>query len=78
MVTVISPAKELPYLKLMNCQDVRVTNCYQTEIIKTFIMKDEKSRNIYLMNNILPGTALSEKGESKEIITNNNITSKSL
>jgi polygalacturonase len=78
MVTVNSSAKELPYLKLMNCQDVRVTNCYQPEIIKTFIMKDEKSRNIYLINNILPGTALPEKGESKEIITNNNITSKSL
>jgi polygalacturonase len=77
-VSVISPAKELPYLKLMNCQDVRVTNCYQPEIIKTFIMKDEKSRNIYLINNILPGTVLPEKGESKEIITNNNITSKSL
>jgi polygalacturonase len=78
MITVISPVRDLPYLKLMNCQDVRVTNCYQPEIIKTFIMKDEKSRNIYLINNILPGTELPEKGKSKDIITNNNITAKSL
>jgi hypothetical protein len=77
-VTINSKARELPYLKLLNCQDVRVTNCYQPVIIKTFIMKDEKSRNIYLINNILPGTELPEEGKSKDIIINNNITVKSL
>jgi polygalacturonase len=77
-VTVISPLKDLPYLKLLNCQDIRVTNCYQPDIIKTFIMKDEKSRNIYLINNILPGTELPENGKDKDIIIYNNITAKSL
>jgi hypothetical protein len=77
-VTINSSAKELPYMKLLNCQDVRVTNCYQPEIFKTFITKDEKSRNIYLINNIMPGTDLSEKRKSKDIITKNNITAKSL
>jgi polygalacturonase len=77
-VTVSSSARELPYMKLMNCQDVRVTNCYQPETIKSFIMKDEKSRNIYLINNILPGAELPENEKGKNIIINNNITSKSL
>jgi polygalacturonase len=72
-VSVISPVKDVPYLKLMNCQDVRVTNCYQPEKINTFIMKDEKCQNIYIVNNILPGTVIPE---NKEIITRNNITAK--
>jgi hypothetical protein len=77
-VSVISPVKDVPYLKLMNCQDVRVTNCYQPEKINTFIMKDEKCKNIYIVNNILPGTVMPENKKGKEIITRNNITAKSL
>jgi len=77
-VSVSSPVKDLPYLKLMNCQDILVTNCYQPEKINSFIMKDEKCKNIYLINNILPGTVLSDKKENKEIISKNNITAKSL
>jgi hypothetical protein len=77
-VSLISHVGNLPYLKLSNCQDVRVTNCYQPEIINTFIMKDDKCKNIYLINNILPGTVMPEKRKSKEIITKNNITAKSL
>jgi hypothetical protein len=41
-------------------------------------MKDDKCKNIYLINNILPGTVMPEKRKSKEIITKNNITAKSL
>lgn len=77
-VSVISPVGNLPYLKLSNCQDVRVTNCYQQEIINTFIMKDDKCKNIYLINNILPGMVESEKKKPNKIITNNNLTAKSL
>jgi polygalacturonase len=77
-VSVISQVGNLPYLKLENCQDVRVTNCYQQEKISTFIMKDDKCKNIYLINNILPGTFLPEMKRNKEIISKNNITAKSL
>ena len=77
-VSVISQVGNLPYLKLVNCQDVRVTNCYQQEKISTFIMKDDKCKNIYLINNILPGTFLPEMKRNKEIISKNNITAKSL
>jgi hypothetical protein len=77
-VSVISSVGNLPYMKLTNCQNVRVTNCYQQEKISTFIMKDDKCKNIYLINNILPGIVMPEKRKSKEIITKNNISAKSL
>ena len=76
-VSVISPVKELPYVKLVNCQDVCITNCYQPEKISTFIIKDEKCSNIYLINNILPGTDMPVKKSDKTIIKQNNITANS-
>lgn len=78
MVSVISTVKDVPYIKLMNCRDVRITNCFQPEKINLFISQDEKCSNIYLFNNILPGTNLTEKKKSKNIISKNNITGKSL
>jgi polygalacturonase len=77
-VSVLSPVGKLPYMKLSNCQNVRITNCYQQEKINTFIMKDDKCRNIYLINNILPGTVMNEDKKNKEIILKNNITAKLL
>jgi hypothetical protein len=41
-------------------------------------MKDQKCKNIYLINNILPGTVMPEYKKGKEIISKNNITVKSL
>jgi hypothetical protein len=78
MVSVISPASDLPYLKFVNCQNVRITNCFQPEKIGVFISQDEKCNNIYLFNNILPGTNLTEKKKGKNIISKNNIIGKSL
>jgi polygalacturonase len=77
-VSVISPLKEIPYMNLANCQEVRVTNCYQPEKISTFILKDEKCRNIYLINNTLPGTDMPDTKKSSGIIQKNNLTSKPL
>ena len=77
-VSVLSPVGKLPYLNLSNCQNVRVTNCYQQEKISTFILKDDKCRNIYLINNILPGTVMNENKKNKDIILKNNITAKLL
>jgi hypothetical protein len=78
MVTVIAPVKDLPYLKFENCQDVRITNCYQPEKISTFISEDKKCKNIFLINNILPGTSLPEGRKNKIVISKNNITGKTL
>lgn len=78
LVTVVSPLMDLPYMILANCQDIRITNCFQPERDKIFILNDQKCDKIYLVNNILPGITLPEKKNGKTIITVNNISSKSL
>ena len=77
-VSVNSPVIDHPYLKLNNCQEVRITNCYQPEKISNFIMKDEKCSNIYLINNILPGTDMPDKKKNNLVILKNNVTANSL
>jgi len=72
-ISVSTPVLNIPYLKLTNCQDVRVTNCYQTEVIPLLINEDEKSSDIYIVNNILPGTTLLTNSKGKNIVTQNNI-----
>jgi len=78
MVSVITPVTNLPYLKFTNCQDVRITNCFQPDKIGKYVSQDEKCRNIYLFNNILPGTDLTQKKKGKNKLTKNNITINSL
>jgi polygalacturonase len=65
-VTVNSAAPGQPYLKLSNVQNLKVTNCFQNENIPLFINEDEKSSDIYIMNNILPETSglVSKKGRN--------------
>ena len=76
MVSVTTPLNDLPYLKLTNCQNIRVTNCYQTESIPVYIAGDEKCDGIYMVNNILPGTISLHNNKGKNIVTQNNIISK--
>lgn len=65
-VSVTSAVQDQPYIKLVNCQNVRVTNCFQPEAISQFINEDEKSSDFYIMNNIFPGTTglVSKKGKN--------------
>jgi hypothetical protein len=65
MVSVITPVTDMPFLKLANCQDVRITNCFQPEKIGKYVSQDEKCRNIYLFNNILPVTDIAQKKKTK-------------
>jgi polygalacturonase len=73
LVTVRTPLKDLPYMKLMNCQDVKVTNCYQSEPIQIYISEDEKCKSIFMLNNVFPGTVLLNNKKGKNIVTQNNI-----
>ena len=41
-------------------------------------MNDEKCSNIYLINNILPGTDMPDKKKSNLVILKNNVTANSL
>jgi polygalacturonase len=75
-VKVTDAVPELPFLKLTNCQNVRVTNCYQPEVIPLFINEDEKSADIYIMNNIFPGTTGLVSGKGKNYFIDNNLIKK--
>lgn len=63
-----------PYIKLTNCNGLRLTNCYQSEAIPLLINEDEQSENIIVANNILPGTTSLFNNKGKNILTQNNIT----
>ena len=73
MITVTTPVKELPFLKLINCQDINVSNCFQPENIPVYVSEDEKCSGIYIINNVLPGTVLLHNNKGKNIVTQNNI-----
>ena len=73
-VTTLHP--ENPLINLTNCNDVIVTNCYQPENIPLLINEDEKSGNIIVANNILPGTTALLNNKGTNIITSNNILKK--
>jgi polygalacturonase len=65
-VTVTNAVADQPYIKLANVQNLRVTNCFQAETIPLLINEDEKCSDIYIMNNILPGTTnlVNKKGKN--------------
>ncbi len=75
-ISVTTSHPENPLLKLTNCSDEIVTNCYQPENIPLFINEDEKSGNIIVANNILPGTTALLNNKGTNIITSNNILKK--
>jgi hypothetical protein len=75
-ISVTTAQPEVPFLKLTNCNDVTVTNCYQPENIPLFINEDEKSGNIIVANNILPGTSALLANKGINITTGNNILKK--
>jgi polygalacturonase len=72
-ISVTNKTLNIPYIKLSNCQDVRITNNYQTEIIPLLVNEDEKSSDIYIMNNILPGTTSLTNNKGKNIVAQYNI-----
>jgi polygalacturonase len=75
-ISVNTPHAESPLLTLVNCSDVVVTNCYQPENIPLLINEDEKSANIIIANNILPGTTALVNNKGTNITTSNNILKK--
>ena len=76
MITVTTPLLNIPYLKLSNCKDVRITNCYQPEAIPLLISEDDKSSDIYIFNNILPRTIALVNNKGRNIISQNNLLKK--
>jgi hypothetical protein len=74
MVAVYPRLKNQPFLKLTNCKDVRVSNCYQQEKSDLYVSEDEHCSDIYIINNVLPGILKLHNNKGKNIVTLNNIT----
>jgi polygalacturonase len=62
-----------PFLRLIACSDIRVTNCFQPEQIRVFVGEDEKCDGIYIVNNILPGTEMLFSNKGKNLKAFNNV-----
>jgi polygalacturonase len=62
-----------PLLRLTNCKDVRITNCYQPEIISLFVNEDEKCDSLYFINNLLPHTDALCTKKGRHIFAEGNI-----
>jgi hypothetical protein len=63
-------------MKLTNCNGLIFTNCYQPEDFPVLIDEDEKTENIVVANNILPGTTAIANNKGKNITLSNNILKK--
>ena len=73
MVSVTTPLKDQPFLKLAGCNDIKLSNCYQAETIPVYVSEDEKCNDIFIINNVLPGTVSLHNGKGKNIVAQNNI-----
>jgi hypothetical protein len=71
-LTVKTPLSDLPFVKLTNCQSVRISNCYQPENIPLYLQQDEKCSDLYFINNILPNTKIlyNERGTNVRLESN--------
>jgi polygalacturonase len=74
MISVTTLQPDAPFMKLINCQDVKVANCYQPGKHTIYVSEDENCDGIYLINNVLPGTFSLHNNKGKNIVTQNNIT----
>jgi polygalacturonase len=59
---------------LNKCNSVKISNCFQPEKISSFLKADNPCKNIYLINNILPGVEkiISTQNKTKNIKQINN------
>jgi hypothetical protein len=75
MVSVSPLVAKQSSLKLTNCQNVKVSNCFQIDDIDVFVSGDEKCSDIYIVNNVLPGVVSLYNEKGKRIVIQNNATS---
>lgn len=54
---------EKPPINFVNCQHIRITNCFQPESIKQLVAADEMTSELYFLYNILPGTSTLTSGK---------------
>ncbi|MCF8359393.1 MAG: glycoside hydrolase family 28 protein [Prolixibacteraceae bacterium] len=70
---VMEPVENTTAITLQNCNTVKITDCFQPGKIEVFCKADTASKNIYIMNNLLPGaqSITGNKPEENFILFNN-------
>jgi hypothetical protein len=76
LVTVTTHANDSPFLKLMNCKKVKVSNCFQTDNIGIYVSEDERCSDIFIINNVFAGSVILSNNKGKNVVTQNNIIRK--
>lgn len=64
----LAPNNKTTAIQLSDCYNFKVADCFQTAEIETFLMYDDKCKNIFLTNNILKGTKNILDGDNREKI----------
>jgi hypothetical protein len=72
MISVSAPPIDMPFFKLINCQYTVVSDCFQYDHISLFVSEDEKCSDIYIVNNVLPGTVALCNNRGKNVVSQNN------
>lgn len=72
MVSISPDVQNHQILTLMNCKDVKISNCFQTGSIAEYVSADENCTDIYIENNVLPGVVSLHNNKGKNIVTKNN------
>lgn len=69
----MEPVENTTAITLQNCNTVKITDCFQPGKIEVFCKADTASKNIYIMNNLLPGaqSITGNKPEENFILFNN-------
>lgn len=74
MVSVKPSSEEDPAVKLVKCENIIISNCFQLNPFRLYLDEDQNCKNIYILNNLLPSTIALHNGKGKNIVLNNNVT----
>ena len=69
----LKPSEKSTIMQLDDCRNFKISNCFQPELVDTFLRFNDKCQYIYLTNNILIGikNILNSPEEGKIILMNN-------
>jgi polygalacturonase len=76
LISVKDPGEDRSFAEFINCQDVRVTGCYQPGNKTVMIREDKKCDGFIVTNNIFPGAAAIFSNKGKSLSSLNNILKK--
>jgi hypothetical protein len=75
-IILFKPNTEICSFTLKDCNTVKISNCFQPDVIETFLKFNENCKKIYLANNIITNAKKILDGPNPENITQINMVSK--